>query len=230
MKKLLIFVAAFTIMLMPFTTNMNQVSASQLQNTENIEILKEKLEEEGTTVNFEVDKTIKKQINKSVSSIEKQNKAELAELNKKGYKNEASTNSYVEFKDLVDLDTTYSHVGAFTSFMVKNQNELVQKIVWVNLETQDVIRYELNEITIENQDEKNTEEIFAYDVKEATSPSTGDFQTMGFTFNGVSFACSMSGLLLCGVSFGGLAIAHPLAAGVAMGICGTAFAAGCSVS
>ncbi|WP_229293688.1 putative immunity/bacteriocin fusion bifunctional protein [Staphylococcus ratti] len=56
-----------------------------------------------------------------------------------------------------------------------------------------------------------------------------DSTTYGFTWNGKAFACSMGGLLACAHYCGIWLIVNPIAGGTCQAVCGTAFAAACSL-
>lgn len=195
------------------------------------------LERDGTKVNLNVTAETKKELlsivkNKDTSQFFNQ----LEEIKNLGFKNEEKANSFVTFSDLKDTNFTYKNVGIVTQFYLKNNKEIVEKQVWVDLEKKEVIRYDLIKITVNSSGKTNLEAIANYDIKTIDVKTDNvvnkdNYQgAKKFNFGGLSFACSVSGMIACAAAFGGLAVVIPwvgIPAGVA---CELAFAAGCSIS
>ncbi|SDJ73661.1 putative immunity/bacteriocin fusion bifunctional protein [Salimicrobium halophilum] len=190
----------------------------------------QELEEQGTETNLDVNAKSKTRLLKTVKEMDKEEFSErLKEVKKKGFKHEKKADSFVTFTNLKDQDTTYEKVGIVTQFYLKNESELVQKQVFVNMKKNEVIRYDLLQIESIDEGQPFVKELAGYDVKEKSSNNnSGQFQTADFSFNGVSFACSTSGVIACAAAFGGLTVYFP-AAGAALSLgCVLAFNAGCS--
>ncbi|MEW4226389.1 putative immunity/bacteriocin fusion bifunctional protein [Rossellomorea marisflavi] len=190
------------------------------------------LEQDGTVTNMEVPTEVKKDISKIVSNKDADFKNELKEIQNDGFVYQDQANTYITFENLVDQDEVYDNVGVSIQFFVKNGGkDVVQKQVWTDLNSESIIRYDI--IKIENSDSENPEvtEVASYDIN-AKATDGGEFQTAAkkFKFSGVSFACSVAGVIACAAAFGGLTIYFP-AAGAALSLgCVMAFNAGCAFS
>jgi len=180
----------------------------------------------GTTTNLEVDNKTKSEMNKLVKAKDKDYKQELKQLEKDNFKEENKADSYISFENLTDDGITYKKVGVFTSFFIKKGNqEVARKQVWLNLDTNEVVRYDVFKFNADG----DATQIAQFDKnQEKAEAQSGTYSTKGFKFNGVSFACSMAGIIACTAAFGGLAVFFPVIGGVASLGCAIAFNVGCS--
>lgn len=185
----------------------------------------EELAQDGTTTSLEVSGKTKAVIDKVVASKDKEYSLDLKQLKKEGFKSETKANNYITFDNLKDEDLLYEKVGVFTGFFLKKGNEeIARQQVWVDLKTNEVVRYDI----IKMDAEGNGTQLVAFDKKDAASTDSGEIGTYKFKFNGISFACSMAGLIACTAAFGGLAVFVPVAGGLASLGCAIAFNIGCS--
>ncbi|MES9685909.1 hypothetical protein CN514_21835 [Bacillus sp. AFS001701] len=181
------------------------------------------LADAGTTTDLNVDKKEQKDIDKIVSTKDKEFKTEIKSLGKEGYKAEPTADKYIIFSNLKDNGITYEKVGVATNFYIKSNKEIASKQVWIDMKTNEVIRYDLVKI---NED-GTSNSVVSFD-KNSTNDNTSGISTYKFKFNGVSFACSMAGLIACTAAFGGLAVVVPAVGAVAGLGCAIAFNVGCS--
>ncbi|WML43847.1 putative immunity/bacteriocin fusion bifunctional protein [Neobacillus sp. PS3-40] len=176
----------------------------------------------GTTTNLEVDNKTKSQINRLVKTKDKDFFLELEQLKKDDFKEENMADNYITFENLTDKGITYKSVGVYTSFFIQKGNqEVARKQVWVDLEKDEVVRYDVFKFNGKGDSSK----IALYDKNQESS---SQLTAYSFKFNGVSFACSMAGIIACTAAFGGLAFFFPIIGGVASLGCYIAFNIGCS--
>ncbi|EMK2598755.1 putative immunity/bacteriocin fusion bifunctional protein [Bacillus cereus] len=196
------------------------------------------LEKEGTKTNLTVSNKDKSNIKKIVVQKDKEYKDALQPLKTNGFKVETKADNYIVFENLKDETTkkNYEKVATYTEFFYnKSSNELARKQVWVDLKEQEVVKYDVVKFKTDGSEEASL--LVSYDKNIASNQTTTSTQDNGpvmyaskFSFGGISFACSMSGMIACAAAFGGLAVVIPwvgIPAGVA---CEIAFNAGCSVS
>ncbi|WP_160724940.1 putative immunity/bacteriocin fusion bifunctional protein [Bacillus sp. USDA818B3_A] len=153
---------------------------------------------------------------------------ELKQLNKDNFKEERKADSYITFENLTDEGITYKKVGVYTSFFVKEADqEVARKQVWLNLDTNEVVRYDVFKFNADG----DATQIAQYDKNQEKAESqSGTYSAKGFKFSGVSFACSMAGIIACTAAFGGLTVFVPMVGAVASLGCAIAFNVGCSFS
>lgn len=127
--------------------------------------------------------------------------------NKKGYGyivNSAYKNKNT--KEIVISETIYdSHNKKITKFVAEKRN----------MDNNKNGKLLVNKNYVDNNSQGNNQDQTA---------------TRGFKWNGKSFACSMAGLYACAHYCGVWAVVNPIAGGTCEAVCGTAFAAACSVS
>jgi putative immunity protein/bacteriocin len=184
------------------------------------------LEKTGTTTNLEVDNKTKAEMNKLVKSKDKDYKQELKQLKKDDFKEENKADSYITFENLTDDGVTYKKVGVYTSFFIKKGNqEVARKQVWLDLDKNEIVRYDVFKFNADG----DASQIAKFDKNNETASSqAGAYSVSKFKFNGVSFACSMAGIIACTAAFGGLAFFFPVIGGIASLGCAIAFNVGCS--
>lgn len=184
------------------------------------------LEADGTKTNLQISSNEKTELNNIIQEKDKEYANALKLLKKDGFKVETKANNYITFENLKDENVTYEKVGVVTEFSIKNSKEIVKKQVWVDLKEKQVVRYDVVKIQDNGSSEPTITKIANYDVKEkiATENGTQD----GFKFNGISFACSVSGVLACAAATGGLAVYFPYVGAAVSLACVMAFNTGCS--
>lgn len=215
----------FALILFSFAPSVSAQPTCEECGDKSIAELITKLEEEdGTQTNLNPDESVTEKMNTIVSDMEIEFSEILTNVEQKGFLKDEQVSNYITFENLKDDEKIYENVGLITEFYIKDQKELVQKQVWVDLKNDEVIRYNLNEIHAETESFEN---LVTYDIKADQSQEEG-LQPYGFKFNGVSFACSISGIIACTAATGGLAVYYPWVGGVASVACASAFAVGCA--
>jgi putative immunity protein/bacteriocin len=189
------------------------------------------LADDGTTTNLNVTAKEKKEIQKIVKDKEKEYSKKLRDLKKAGFEHVDKADNYVTFTNLNDdaNNKSYEKVGVFTEFFInKKTKEFADKQVWIDLKTKEIVRYNLFKANLDGSG--NPTELITFDQAAKYENNSGVVTASRFKFSGVSFACSLSGLIACTAAFGGLEVVIPeFGAAVALG-CDLAFAAGCATS
>jgi putative immunity protein/bacteriocin len=195
------------------------------------------LEEEGTIATVGVDKSTEKKVMSLVKTKDKEYKDIFRDLKNEGYFQEKLTDTFILFEDLKDKGVNYSKVAVFSTFYVpKKENTaladtLVSKQVWINLETNEIIKYDLVKA-----DEEDSESLAYYDIKGSEiapyaveGPPGGSWDSKKkFKINGISFACSLSGLFVCTTTIGGVVKFVPWVGAAVSTTCAVVFATGCA--
>lgn len=207
----------------------NEKWCNVCENPNAIQDAIDQLASEGTTTNLTVNKKDKQQIDKITAQKDKEYKQELKDLKKNGFKEEKKADNYITFENLKDEDVFYEKVGVLTQFYIKSNEEIARKQVWIDLKKNEVVRYDIITLDVDG----TSTQVVTYDIK-----SNQDNDNNGgviilkskskFKFNGISFACSASGLIACSAAFGGLTVVVPAVGAVASLGCALAFTVGCS--
>lgn len=192
------------------------------------------LEEQGTEVIQEVSKKSKE---KAIFIVENDNTNQsrnkiISNYLKQGFKKVEKAQSFVEFKNLVDQGIIYENIMSYTvHYYNQKQQKIVSEVFWIDMKNEKILTSTLTSFNLDNENG-----VILDVFKDQPINSMQDnyiIQARGFTFNGVSFACGMSGLIACASMCAGLHFIPLVGVGVGVTcdfLCGTAFAAGCSIS
>lgn len=188
-----------------------------------------KLEQDGTKTNLIVSNQEKNTIKQLVVKKDKEYKDIFSILKNDGFKVESKADNYVIFENLKDKNNynkNYDRVATYTEFFYnKVNNELARKQVWIDLQAKEIIKYDV--LKFETNGESDATLLVSYDKNLSFPSLTIDSKTYiskadNFEFAGISFACSMAGLVACTNAFGGLEVGAATSAG-----CAIAFKASC---
>ncbi|WP_139995284.1 putative immunity/bacteriocin fusion bifunctional protein [Kurthia sp. Dielmo] len=194
----------------------------------------EQLEASGTEVNQELSKKVKKSVNK-VAKKDRNSEAKkiLKSYKKKGYLLAKDAQTYTQFKNLEDQGVNYENVVSYAAYYYDNNNKdnkkILREIMWIDLKEKKVLMS--NTVLLDFSDE-SYDVLNSFNIGEVEEANDSGIATYKFKFNGVAFACSMSGLIACGSMCGGLHFIPGV--GLAVGgacdfACATAFAVGCAI-
>lgn len=228
--KIIKLVSIISLFLLVFSTNFSNAYANEEQKSSLLENQKEKLKSK----NIEVSQMTKKEI----SFLEQlQNKNEDMQKFEKQMKKE-------EFKKIKLEDKNSKLKYLATEANDKNAYGYIANNAYKNEKTKEIV---VSETIYDNYNKKITK--FIAEKRSMTENKEGKILInknyvehkaekvdknkpvayAGFKWNGKAFACSMAGLYACAHYCGVWAIVNPIAGGVCEAVCGTAFAAGCSV-
>ncbi|KXY40032.1 hypothetical protein AT257_06730 [Bacillus cereus] len=195
------------------------------------------LKKEGTDISFKPSVEEKKIIDKQVNTFKKKNANTFKQFTENGYKALNAADSYVVFENLKDEDgVVHEKVAVYTGFYGNDKNKELGRVqIWVDVKKDTVNQYTLGKVTNEGKGfdtilDSDQDNGHAYLVGDASNNDGPSLYKASFKFSGVSFACSLSGVIACLAAFGGLAIVVPTWGAVASTACGVAFAAGCAIS
>ncbi|WP_146547628.1 putative immunity/bacteriocin fusion bifunctional protein [Rummeliibacillus suwonensis] len=208
------------------------------------ELIKE-IEKDGTDVIFDVNQEDQTILENSFIKTQDYFKSSINAIEKKGFEFKQEANSYLILKNYTHDDgKTYEKVGILNAFYIKKNNKSFYKFfVVVDLKNNEPLQYQVVKYTNNLKNAKivydtSSEDLEKYNKNDKitewqpeNNPSKITLmKAKKFKFSGISFACSVSGIIACAAAFGGLAAVVP-GVGIAAGLaCELAFAAGCSVS
>ncbi|HGZ3149566.1 TPA: putative immunity/bacteriocin fusion bifunctional protein [Staphylococcus aureus] len=219
-----------SLFLLVFSANFSNAYANEEQKSSLLENQKEKLKSK----NIEVTQMTKKEIsfleqlqnkNEDMQKFEKQMKKEgfkkikledknsklkylATEANDKNAYGYIANNAYKneKTKEIVVSETIYDNYNKKITKFIAEKRSMTENKEGKILINKNYVEYKAEKV------DKNRPVTYA-----------------GFKWNGKAFACSMAGLYACAHYCGVWAIVNPIAGGVCEAVCGTAFAAGCSV-
>lgn len=200
----------------------------------NIQKAIEQLEDSGTEVIQEVSKKVKKSVNK-VAKKDRNSEAKkvLKSYKKKGYLLAKDAQVYTQFKNLEDQGINYENIVSYTAFYYDSNNKdnkkILREIMWIDLKEKKIL---MSNTTLLDFSDESYDVLDSFNIGEVEEANDSGISTYKFKLNGVSFACSISGLIACGSMCGGLHFIPVV--GVAVGgscdvVCATAFAVGCAI-
>ncbi|MGE7696665.1 putative immunity/bacteriocin fusion bifunctional protein [Lysinibacillus sp. NPDC094177] len=242
MKKLINIASIVCLILFSFTfisenvnaeSNLEKACQGCFENTIDDAILT--LEEQGTEIIQKVPKTVQEKAKFIVKNDTSQERSTIISTYiKHGYEKVEEAQTYVEFKNLEDQDIIYDDILNYTIYYFsKQQFEVIRENIWIDMKHEKILSSDLILLDLVNNDAVvlDTFNIDKIDSDKSIDP----LQRKGtkFTFNGVSFACGVSGLIACASACAGLHFIPGI--GLVVGgtcdlLCGIAFAAGCSIS
>ena len=185
----------------------------------------EELKKAGVTVN-ETTKNDQQLVKKVIKQHTKMDKAVNKQL-LKGFKEKKDSEMFITFNNTSLGGYDYEKAIVFATLLKNKDGDISVVSAWVDAKKEEIIKYTVGTVT--NADPEKYNELVAY---EKAKKVEGDFSASGFTFNGKSFACSMTGVFTCVVYCGVVGMAcgpgAPACGTICDIVCGAAFAYGCS--
>ena len=195
------------------------------------------LEKQGTEVIQDVSKKSQEKAKFIVESDDTNQKGNsiISTYLNQGFKKAEAAQTFVEFKNLEDQGIIYEDIMNYTiHYYNGDQETVISENIWIDMKEEKILASTLTSLNLNNKDGEVLDTFNIGKVeKDKSSNQIKAAKGTTFEFNGVSFACGMSGLIACASMCTGLHFIPGI--GIAVGVtcdllCGTAFAAGCSIS
>lgn len=193
------------------------------------------LEKQGTDVIQEVPKKSQKKaelIVKKDSTIKRI--SIISDYHKQGYKKINDAQTFVEFKNLEDQGIIYDDIMNYTiHYYNEEQDRIIRENFWIDMKEEKILASNIILLDLKNNDGYILDTFNVGKIDGTQSSNLVQVQGKSFQFNGVSFACSVAGIIACASACGGLHFIPgigPAVGGACDLACALAFAAGCSVS
>ncbi|WP_427108645.1 putative immunity/bacteriocin fusion bifunctional protein [Lysinibacillus xylanilyticus] len=194
------------------------------------------LEKQGTEVIQEVSKNSQEKAKFIVESDDTNQKGNsiISTYLNQGFKKAEAAQTFVEFKDLEDQGIIYEDIMNYTiHYYNEDQETVISENIWIDMKEEKILASTLTSLNLNNKDGEILDTFNVGKVEKDKSSNLVQARGTNFEFNGVSFACGMSGLIACASMCVGLHFIPGV--GLVVGgtcdfLCGAAFAAGCSIS
>lgn len=224
MKKYLKFTIIISLLFLFISNTMPYSEAKETKENNLLSMQKEKFKDK----NIEIQEMSQKEI-QFLQTLQEKNK------DIKNIKAQMQKENYKEIK-LENINSKLKYTtkdGKGYGFIVNSayKNEKTKNIV-VTETIYDSYNKKITKFVAEKKSSTKNQEgklLANKDYVEKTPDKNTKILKAGFKWNGKSFSCSMAGLYACAHYCGVWAIVNPIAGGACQAVCGTAFAAACSV-
>lgn len=210
------------------------LSVSAEENESLVDKQKELIRDKNVNIDVMTDKEVK-DLYKMEEEIEEaknlKNEIEKNNFEKVLIENE---NSKIKYSALTSEGKVYTYMSN-DIYKNKETNELIVTQTIYDSYSNEIKQFVAEKRSMEDPDQKEIllnykdENIDNQNIDKKDNDD-GISLFKSFTWNGKSFACSMTGLFACGQYCAVWAMVNPIAGGTCSAVCGTVFAAACAVS